>query len=150
MSSWGRSHSLLSDSLSKSEGTFKTRLVALGNQTLEWIHYTECATSMATLTAVKLIVSFAAGCGYKLYSVDFSQAFLNAPIGRDDMYVHLPDMPSELLNKGLGSRRGDRGPNGKILVGRLNKALYGLRCAECPSTLATSSFSTVVFSGYWG
>ena len=66
---------------------------------------------MATLKAVKLIIPFAADYGYKLYSVDFSKAALNAPIGQDDVYVHLPDMPLELLDKGLGSRRGARGPN---------------------------------------
>ena len=42
----------------KANGTFETRLVALGNQTLELIHYTECAASMAT---------FAASFGNKLY-----------------------------------------------------------------------------------
>ena len=54
-------------------------------------------------------------------------AFLVALL--DIGFINIPDMPSELLGKGLGSRRGDRGPNGKLLVGQLNKALYGLRNA---------------------
>ena len=52
----------------KGDGRHKSRFVVLGNRTLgHGVHYTETATSMATQTAVKMVKSFAAGCGYDLY-----------------------------------------------------------------------------------
>ena len=114
----------------KADGRDKTRLVAIGNRSLgDGVHYTATATSMATQTAIKMITAFAAGCGLKLYSVDFEQAFLNADIGQDDIHVLLPDIPHELVQEGLGPPKGKRGPNGRLIVGKLKKALYGLRDA---------------------
>ena len=114
----------------KGDGRHKSRFVVLGNRTLgHGVHYTETATSMATQTAVKMIASFAAGCGYGLYSIDFEQAFLNAEAGQDNLLIQLPDMPEELLGMGLGEGKGSRSPDGVRLVGRLKKALYGLKDA---------------------
>jgi len=114
----------------KGDGRHKSRFVVLGNRTLgHGVHYTETATSMATQTAVKMITSFAAGCGYGLYSIDFEQAFLNADAGQDDLLIQLPELPLELQDKGLGPGKGAYSPDGKKLVGRLKKALYGLKDA---------------------
>jgi len=100
----------------------KSRLVAEGNRTKgDGIHFDQVATSMAAQTSVKITVSFAAGCGYGLYAIDFKQAFLQADVANPDLYIELPDLPFELEGAGCGPGKG------KGMVGRLNKALYGLR-----------------------
>ena len=99
----------------------KTRFVAEGNRTVAGVHYDEVATSMPTQTAVKMVATFAAGLCQLLFAVDFSQAFINAPCGRDDLYIDLPILPEEMLTGEFGAGK----HSGK--VGRLKKALYGLR-----------------------
>lgn len=102
----------------KSNGKYKARLVALGNQTKgDGVHYDETATSMVSQTAVKMVVALAAGRRQKLRSVDFTQAFLNTPAPRK-LYIQLPELPKEC---GL--------PTGGGMVGELQKCLYGLRDA---------------------
>ena len=84
---------------------------------------------MASQTAVKMVVALAAGCRLGLYHLDFKQAFLNSPVGVEGILVELPDFPTELQGK-FGPSRGDRCPaTGRRMVGKLNKALYGLRDA---------------------
>ena len=61
-----------------------------------------------------MLVAYAAGEGQKLWSVDFTQAFLYAPMDRE-LYIQLPKLPPEIA---AGWGRG--------VVGKLNKALYGL------------------------
>jgi histone deacetylase 1/2 len=84
---------------------------------------------MASVTAIKMIVAFAAGLGIKLYAVDFEQAFLNAPVDVPDLYIQLPDLPYELQGGECGPTRGTLSSDGRRLVGRLNKAMYGLKDA---------------------
>ena len=68
----------------KSSGKYKARIVALGNQTKgNGVHYDETATSMVSQTAIKMLVAYAAGEGQKLWSADFTQAFLYAPMDRE-------------------------------------------------------------------
>jgi len=100
----------------------KSRFVAQGNLTRgDGVHFDEVATSMAAQTSVKIVVSFAAGSGLDLYAIDFKQAFLQADVVNPNLYIELPELPYEMEG-------GEYGPGkGKGMVGRLKKALYGLR-----------------------
>ena len=82
---------------------------------------------MATVTAIKMVVAFAAGLGIEVFAIDFEQALLNAPVGIPDLYIQLPDLPFELRDKDCGPTRGTRSADGRPMVGRLNKSVYGLR-----------------------
>ena len=106
----------------KRNGTAKGRAVARGDRTRgRGIHFTDTATCMATVTAIKMIVAFAAGLGIEVFAIDFEQAFLNAPVGIPDLYIQLPDLPFELRDKDCGPTRGTRSADGRPMVGRLNK-----------------------------
>jgi hypothetical protein len=99
----------------------KSRFVAQGNLTRGGgVHFDEVATSMAAQTSVKMIVAFAAGLGFGLYSIDFKQAFLQADVANPNLYIDLPELPIEMEGGEFGSGKG------KGMVGRLKKALYGL------------------------
>ena len=114
----------------KADGSNKSRFVLRGNKTTgNGVHFNETATSMASQTAFKMVVALAAGCGFDVFAIDFEQAFLNSPVGIDDLLIELPDFPTELRDTGIGPAKGDTDTNGRRLVGRLNKALYGLRDA---------------------
>lgn len=105
----------------KSDGKNKSRFVAQGNRTVAGVHFDEVATSMPTQTAIKMVVSFAAGLRQGLFALDFSQAFINAPCGKTDLYIELPDLPTEMQTGEFGSSKSSG------MVGHLRKALYGLR-----------------------
>ena len=62
-----------------------------------------------------------------MFAIDFEQAFLNAPVGIPDLYIKLPDLPFELRDKDCGPTRWTRSADGRPMVGRLNKSVYGLR-----------------------
>ena len=109
----------------KHNGRNKSRFVVQGNKTKgRGVHFTEIATSMASQTAVKMVVALAAGCCYELFSIDFEQAFLNSEVGVPGILIELPDFPAELKNTGIGHHKGELAPCGGRLAGRLNKALF--------------------------
>jgi hypothetical protein len=106
----------------------KSRFVAEGNHTVgDGVHFDEVATSMASATAVKMVVSFAAGCRSGLFSLDFRQAFLQADVANPNLLIELPDLPYEMMTGEFGSGKRDRSGARSGMVGRLKKALYGLR-----------------------
>ena len=109
-------------------GKYKSRFVAESNRTFgEGVHFGEVAASMASFTAVKMIVAFAAGCGQGFYSLNFRQAYLQAPVENPNLLIKLPDLPQEMMASEFGTGKfGASGHHsGKFF--RLNKALYGLR-----------------------
>ena len=103
----------------------KARFVLDGSATEEGVHYGETATSMVCQVAVKMVVAWAAGDHLQLYSLDVTQAFLNAPAGRDDLYIELPEHTAEMRANpalyGVGRC--------SAYVGHLHKSLYGLKDA---------------------
>ena len=107
----------------KKDGTHKVRFVVRGDLTEKGTHFLETKSSMATLEAVRMLVSFAAGSNTSLRSLDFTQAFVNAPEPNNDMYIALPQLPPELIDAGYGSAKGPQ------RVGHLKKNLYGLKQA---------------------
>ena len=109
-------------------GKHKSRFVADGSRTLgDGVHFGAVATSMASATAVKLVVSFAAGCGQGLFSLDFSQAFLQANVDHPNLLIELPELPEEMQTGEFGTGKYDASGAHSGKVGRLKKALYGLR-----------------------
>jgi hypothetical protein len=67
----------------------RTRFMAEGNRSVVGAHFGAVSTSMPTDTAIKLVVSFAAGLNQGLFAIEFTRAFLNAPVGNPDLYVEL-------------------------------------------------------------
>jgi hypothetical protein len=106
----------------------KSRFVAEGNRTVGLgVHFDEVATSMASQTAVKIVVSFAAGCGQGLFALDFRQAFLQAPVENPHLYIDLPILPEEMMTGEFGTGKFDRDGKRTNVVGRLNKAASVIR-----------------------
>ena len=105
----------------KSDGTFKVRIVVRGDLMTEGEHYVETKSSMVSIEAIRMVVSLAAGNDMRLFSTDFSQAFLNADIDVPNLYCSLPELPPEMLGGEFG--KGKAG--GK--VAHVRKAWYGLK-----------------------
>jgi hypothetical protein len=87
----------------KSDGKRNTRFVAEGNRTIGGLHFGAVATSMPTQTAIKIAVSFAAGLCLGIFALDFSQACINAPYEKMDLYMDLPILPEEIRAGEFGS-----------------------------------------------
>ena len=104
----------------KKDGTFKVRIVVRGDLMVEGEHFVDTKSSMVSLDAIRMVVSLAAGNDMRLFSTDFSQAFLNADIDMEGLFCGLPDLPKEMLGGEFG--RGKAG--GK--VAHVRKAWYGL------------------------
>ena len=73
---------------------------------------------MAGGIAVKLVSSFCAGKRWKVYSRDFTEALLNANVGKPGIAIELPELPPERIGGEFGTQRGQ----GK--AGLLKRALY--------------------------
>ena len=102
----------------------KSRFVAEGNRTFgDGVHFDVVATSVASATAVKIVVSFAAGCCRKLFSLDFRQAFLQADAVHPNLLIELPELPVEMMTGEFGSGKYDASGAHSGKVGRLRKAL---------------------------
>ena len=54
-------------------------------------------------------------------------AFLQAPVENPDLLIELPILPEEMMTGEFGTGKFDKDGNRTNMVGRLNKALYGLR-----------------------
>jgi hypothetical protein len=92
----------------------KARLVAQGYCQKEGIDYEETFAPVVRLEAIRILLSFAASKGFKLFEMDVKSAFLNGYI-EEEVYVRQPP--------GFES---SKFPNH---VFKLQKALYGLKQA---------------------
>ena len=99
----------------KSDGTYKVRIVVRGDLTKEGEHYIATKSSMVSLDTVRTIVALAAGSDMPLYTVDFTQAFLNADLGEPHVYCGLPELPPEMCG-------GEFGAGGRAKVAHVHKA----------------------------
>ena len=104
----------------KKDGRFKVRIVVRGDLMVEGEHFVDTKSSMVSLEAIRMVVSLAAGNDMRLFSTDFSQAFLNADIDMESLFCGLPDLPKEML----GGEFGQGKAGGK--VAHVRKAWYGL------------------------
>ncbi len=103
----------------KKDGTPKIRFVVRGDLTEKGMHYLEGKSSMASMEGVRMVVSFAASEDWDLNTLDFTQAFTNAPEPNPHLYCELPQLPEELRGGALGSGK----CSGR--VGHLRRNLYG-------------------------
>ncbi|XP_052107645.1 uncharacterized protein LOC110276478 [Arachis duranensis] len=92
----------------------KARLVVQGYDQEEGIDFDESFAPVARMKAIRLLLAYAAHCGFKLYQIDVKCAFLNGVIDREVYVVQPPGFE----NKKFSNH-----------VFKLSKALYGLRQA---------------------
>nr|ABA98480.1 retrotransposon protein, putative, Ty1-copia subclass [Oryza sativa Japonica Group] len=90
----------------------KARLVAQGFTQVEGLDFDETFAPVARVEAIRLLLSFAASKGFKLYQMDVKSAFLNGFI-QEKVYVKQPP--------------GFENPDFPNHVFKLSKALYGLK-----------------------
>ena len=95
-------------------GKYKSRFVAEGNRTVgDRVSFDEVATSMASATAVRMVVSFAAGCGHGLFSPDFRQGFPQADVANPNLLIELPNLPFGVMTGEFGAGNDFGVPSGK-------------------------------------
>lgn len=92
----------------------KARLVAQGFTQVEGLDFDETFAPVARLEAIRILLTFAASKGFKLYQMDVKSAFLNGFID-EEVYVKQPP--------------GFENPKFPNHVYKLSKALYGLKQA---------------------
>jgi len=104
----------------KSDGTFKCRIVVRGDLTTKGKHYLETKSSMASIEAVRMLASFAAGEQWPMYGTDFSQAYTNADELNEYLFCELTTLPPEMQDGRYGAGKG------RAKVAHMKKNLYGL------------------------
>nr|ABA98369.1 retrotransposon protein, putative, Ty1-copia subclass [Oryza sativa Japonica Group] len=92
----------------------KARLVAQGFTQVEGLDFDETFAPIARIEAIRLLLTFAASKGFKLYQMDVKSAFLNGFI-QEEVYVKQPP--------------GFENPDFPNHIFKLSKALYGLKQA---------------------
>ena len=110
---------LIFDVKRKADGSiekWKARLVADGNTQIAGVNFQQVFSTVVKLVTVRILLLLACANDYNLSSVDVRQAYLNAPV-QEDLYMRVPP----------GLPRYDA--QGRELVLKLNKSLYGLRQA---------------------
>jgi hypothetical protein len=90
---------------------YKARLVAKGYEQIYGVNYDDTYAPVAQHKSIRLLLSIVTELDLELKQIDFTTAFLNAPL---DYEIHM-EQPEGL------SSRGD----GRVLL--LNRALYGLK-----------------------
>jgi hypothetical protein len=92
----------------------KPRRVAQGFSKKEGIDYEETFAPVARLEAIRILLAFSVGKGFKLHQMDVKSAFLNGVL-EEEVYVRQP--------------RGFESVKYPHRVYKLRKALYGLKKA---------------------
>jgi hypothetical protein len=90
----------------------KARLIAQGYSQVEGLDFGETFAPVARLEVIRILFSFAASKGFKLYQMDVKSAFLNGVI-QEEVYARQPP--------------GFKSPKYPERVYKLSNALYGLK-----------------------
>ena len=93
---------------------YKARLVAKGFTQQEGVDFSEVYAPTAKLTSVRAVLSLAATEDWELHQMDVDTAFLQSPV-EEEIYIRLPEDYRQWAS------------NGRELVGRVAKSIYGLR-----------------------
>ncbi|PPQ72971.1 hypothetical protein CVT26_014516, partial [Gymnopilus dilepis] len=93
---------------------YKARLVARGFTQVYGIDYDATYAPVARLSTFRYVIALANRNGWPIESIDFDSAFLNAPLGDDEVIY---------LEQPKGYAKADP----KVYVFRLEKSLYGLK-----------------------
>jgi hypothetical protein len=123
---------------------YKARWVAKGFLQRQNINYKETFASTSKPSLIRLLLAIFAYLDWEIYTWDVKQAFPNADIDIDNIYIQLPiGLESFILEKALNNK--SLGNNKDLLdsikstisnkdyssiVCKLNKALYGLKQAS--------------------
>ena len=95
---------------------FKSRLVADGNTQREGVDYEQIFATVVKMVSVRIALVIAARLDWGIWQLDVKQAFLQAEVDTD-LYMRMPpNVP-------------DRDAQGRQLVCKLKKSLYGLKQA---------------------
>ena len=93
---------------------YKARLVAQGYSQIEGIDYGEVFAPVTRYSTVRTLLAFANENDYEIHQMDVKSAYLHAPL-ECDVYVKQPEEYEEY------------GKDGKLLVWKLMRSLYGLK-----------------------
>ena len=95
---------------------YKARLCAQGFSQVEGMHYSQTYSNTVTRETLRIMFAMAARLGLKLSGADVKTAYLNAMID-----------PGLFLAMRLPSGFEEIGSDGYPMVGRLRRAIYGLK-----------------------
>ena len=95
---------------------FKCRLVANGNTQKEGVDFDRIFSTVVKITTIRVVLAISAARDYNLTSIDVQQAFLHGKL-EEDLYMQMPP--------GLPSRS----PDGRRIVVKLDRSIYGLKQA---------------------
>ena len=95
---------------------FKCRLVANGNTQKQGVDFDRIFSTVVKITTIRVVLAIAAAHDYNLTSIDVQQAFLQGKLD-EDLYMQMPP--------GLPSRS----PDGRRIVVKLDRSIYGLKQA---------------------
>ena len=95
---------------------YKARYVAKGYSQTYGVDYFSTFAPTARLSTIRMVINIAVQCEYLIHQMDVKSAYLNAPIDCE-IYMDQPE----------GFEKGVYGRNGRKLVYKLKKSLYGLK-----------------------
>lgn len=122
---------------------YKARWVAKGFLQKYEINYKETFASTSKPSIIRLLLSITAYLDWEIYTWDIKQAFPNADIDNNNIYIQLPiGFEEYIIKKALESReikditlikelnKATTNKDYNNIICRLNKALYGLKQAS--------------------
>ena len=127
--------------LDNTTNKYKARWVAKGFLQKFNINYKETFASTSKPSIIRLLLSISAYLDWEIYTWDVKQAFPNADIDNNNLYIHLPtgleefvlretlkDITDKVIINAINLAIKNKDYNN--IICRLNKALYGLKQAS--------------------
>jgi hypothetical protein len=94
---------------------YKARFVVKGYSQVKGVDFDETYSPVISMVILRLVLAIAVKEGWEIFQLDIGNAFVNAPIGDQEIYIELPE----------GFKEGSEDE-----CGRLNMSLYGLKQAS--------------------